>query len=47
MVRKGSSVVNKSPNPTDQYVGRRVRMRRLMLDMSQADLGDALGVTFQ
>jgi DNA-binding XRE family transcriptional regulator len=38
MVRKGSCVVNESPNPTDQHVGKRVRMRRLMLDMSQTDL---------
>jgi transcriptional regulator with XRE-family HTH domain len=37
----------KSPNPTDQYVGSRVRMRRMMLSMSQTELGDAIGVTFQ
>ena len=47
MVREGGSVVNESPNLTDQHVGKRVRMRRLMLDMSQTDLGDALSVTFQ
>ncbi len=29
------------------YVGNRVRMRRLMLDLSQTRLADALGVTFQ
>src|SRR5271170_7902885 len=34
-------------NPTDKHVGARVRMRRLMLDMSQTKLADALGVTFQ
>jgi transcriptional regulator with XRE-family HTH domain len=34
-------------NPTDKHVGTRVRMRRLMLDMSQTQLGDALGLTFQ
>src|SRR5712671_1231421 len=34
-------------NPTDKYVGSRVRMRRLMLDMSQTDVADALGLTFQ
>jgi transcriptional regulator with XRE-family HTH domain len=33
--------------PTDKYVGQRVRMRRLMLGMSQTKLGDALGLTFQ
>src|SRR5580704_19308894 len=38
---------SKSPNATDTHVGKRVRMRRLMLDMSQTNLGDALGLTFQ
>jgi len=37
----------KSPNSTDKYVGSRVRMRRLMLDMSQGMLADSLGLTFQ
>src|SRR5215469_10059947 len=37
----------KAPNPIDQYVGSRVRMRRLLLAMSQEKLGDALGLTFQ
>ena len=37
----------KAPNPTDQHVGRRVRMRRMMLSMSQEKLGAALGLTFQ
>jgi transcriptional regulator with XRE-family HTH domain len=32
---------------TDKHVGSRVRARRVMLDMSQTDLGDALGLTFQ
>ena len=34
-------------NPVDKHVGSRLRMRRLMLDMSQADLADDLGITFQ
>jgi len=33
--------------PTDQYVGNRVRMRRLMLGLSQTELATAVGVTFQ
>ena len=37
----------KSPNPVDKHVGSRVRMRRMMLAMSQGKLGDALGLTFQ
>jgi transcriptional regulator with XRE-family HTH domain len=37
----------KSPNPIDKHVGGLVRMRRLMLGMSQTNLGDALGLTFQ
>jgi transcriptional regulator with XRE-family HTH domain len=37
----------KRPNPTDIYVGSRVRMRRKMLGMSQEKLGDKLGITFQ
>lgn len=35
------------PNPIDKHVGNRVRMRRLMLHISQTRLGDALGITFQ
>src|SRR4030081_2019240 len=37
----------KAPNPVDKYVGSRVRMRRIMLGISQEKLGDALGLTFQ
>jgi len=40
-------MAKKSPNPTDKYVGSRVRMRRLMLSMSQEKLGEKLGLTFQ
>jgi transcriptional regulator with XRE-family HTH domain len=36
-----------SGNPIDKHVGTRVRMRRMMLDKSQTELADALGVTFQ
>lgn len=37
----------REPNPIDQHVGGRVRLRRMMLGMSQEKLGNALGVTFQ
>jgi transcriptional regulator with XRE-family HTH domain len=40
-------MAKKSPNPIDRHVGARVRMRRMMLGMSQGKLGDALGLTFQ
>ena len=40
-------MVNKSPNPIDRHVGARVRMRRMMLHMSQGELGKSLGITFQ
>jgi transcriptional regulator with XRE-family HTH domain len=37
----------KTPNPIDKYVGSRVRMRRMLLNMSQEKLGNALRLTFQ
>ena len=40
-------LAKKAPNPTDKHVGARVRMRRMMLGMSQEKLGDALDLTFQ
>ena len=41
------AAAKKAPNPIDKHVGSRVRMRRMMLAMSQEKLGDALGLTFQ
>ena len=35
------------PSPIDIHVGSRMRMRRMMLGMSQEKLGDAFGLTFQ
>ena len=43
----GTGMSRSTINPTDKYVGSRVRMRRLMLDMSQTNIADALGLTFQ
>ncbi|MGH6683029.1 MAG: helix-turn-helix domain-containing protein [Pseudolabrys sp.] len=40
-------MTKKTPNPIDKHVGARVRMRRMMLSMSQEKLGDALDLTFQ
>ena len=47
MTRKFGTMNAKIPNPTDKHVGQRVRMRRLMLGVSQEKLGDAIGITFQ
>ncbi len=46
-VAVGMAFVKKIPNPIDRHVGSRVRMRRVMLGMSQEKLGEALGLTFQ
>jgi transcriptional regulator with XRE-family HTH domain len=40
-------MTKKSPNPIDKHVGSRVRMRRMMIGMSQEKLGEKLGITFQ
>lgn len=40
-------MTKKSPNPIDRHVGSRVRMRRMMINMSQEKLGEKLGITFQ
>jgi transcriptional regulator with XRE-family HTH domain len=36
-----------TPNPIDVHVGRRLRLRRTLLGMSQERLGELLGLTFQ
>lgn len=40
-------MAKKAPNPIDKHVGARVRMRRMMVGMSQEKLGEHLGITFQ
>lgn len=42
-----SSRSAKQIKPEDKHIGARVRMRRMQLNMSQSDLGGALGLTFQ
>jgi transcriptional regulator with XRE-family HTH domain len=39
--------VKKRPNPIDTHVGSRIRMRRMMLGMSQEKLAASLSLTFQ
>jgi transcriptional regulator with XRE-family HTH domain len=46
-VPANSVPAKKIPNPIDRHVGARVRMRRLLVSMSQEKLGEALGITFQ
>ncbi len=36
-----------APNPIDIYVGKRLRLRRNMLNISLADLADELGISYQ
>lgn len=46
--REGGEERNaRRPNPMDIHVGSRVRLRRMLLGMSQEKLGDHLGLTFQ
>jgi transcriptional regulator with XRE-family HTH domain len=40
-------MAKKIPNPVDKHVGSRMRMRRMILGMSQTTLADALDLTFQ
>jgi transcriptional regulator with XRE-family HTH domain len=40
-------LAKKQPNPVDKHVGSRVRMRRLMLGMSQEKFAASIGLTFQ
>ena len=42
-----SSVIKKISDPVDVHVGGRVRLRRMLIGMSQEKLGDALNLTFQ
>ena len=44
---KSPDTTKKAPNPIDRHVGSRVRMRRMLVGMSQEKLGEALGLTFQ
>src|SRR5271155_2142489 len=43
----GSRVPKKQANPIDAQVGNRVRLRRMLVGMSQEKLGEFLGLTFQ
>jgi transcriptional regulator with XRE-family HTH domain len=40
-------MTKRDPNFVDRHVGNRMRMRRLLVGMSQEKLGELLGITFQ
>lgn len=42
-----STISKRMPNPVDIHVGNRMRMRRMLVGMSQEKLGERLGLTFQ
>jgi transcriptional regulator with XRE-family HTH domain len=42
-----ASFPKKQANPVDAQVGNRVRLRRMLIGMSQERLGELLGLTFQ
>lgn len=42
-----SEKVPNSPDPVDVHVGSRLRLRRTVLGISQSELGNHLGLTFQ
>ena len=47
MTLASERMAGKKPNPVDTHVGSRVRLRRMLLGMSQERLGESMGLTFQ
>lgn len=45
--RKGNTMPQRAAGKQDLELGHRIRLRRVEQQMSQAELGDALGVSFQ
>lgn len=43
----GLEMPGRKPNPVDIHVGSRVRLRRMVIGMSQEKLGEKMGLTFQ
>lgn len=46
-MKEATELMRKIPNPIDIHVGARVRMRRVLIGMSQEKLGERLSLTFQ
>lgn len=49
---KGSAIrvkeaLSNSPHPVDEHVGKKLRVRRILMGVSQEQLGEAVGLTFQ
>lgn len=44
---KRRTVLEHGPHPVDVHVGGRLKMRRMMVGMSQDELANAVGLTFQ
>jgi transcriptional regulator with XRE-family HTH domain len=45
--RRKQTIAEAGPDPIDIHVGARVRMRRIMIGLSQQALGHAVGLNFQ
>ncbi|HUB96285.1 MAG TPA: helix-turn-helix transcriptional regulator, partial [Stellaceae bacterium] len=45
--RPRRTVREHGPDPVDVHVGRRLRQARLLAGLSQEELGDGIGVSFQ
>lgn len=45
--RRGRTVTKDGPDPIDVFVGHRLRQARRLAGLSQDELGDAIGVSFQ
>jgi transcriptional regulator with XRE-family HTH domain len=42
-----ASITRRGPTAVDTHVGQKIRARRIFLRMSQTDVADAVGITFQ
>jgi transcriptional regulator with XRE-family HTH domain len=42
-----ASTGRRGPTPVDTHVGQKIRARRMFLRMSQTEVADAIGITFQ
>ena len=46
-MRRRRTVREHGPDPVDVHVGKRLRQARLLAGLSQEELGDGIGVSFQ